>query len=49
MEQALHITGLSELANRRVGCLSGGMKRRLEIARALLNHLDVRFEDNCRL
>lgn len=45
IDEALHITGLSELANRRVGSLSGGMKRRLGIAQALLNQPDVLIVD----
>ena len=36
IERMLDLTGLSEHANRRIGTYSGGMKRRLGIAQALL-------------
>lgn len=37
IDEVLHLAGLTALSSRRVGSLSGGMKRRLGIAQALLN------------
>ncbi len=38
IDEVLRLTGLADFARRRVSTLSGGMKRRLGIAQALLNH-----------
>lgn len=38
-------TGVAEIANRNYGELSGGMKRKVDITRALINHPDVLFLD----
>jgi lipooligosaccharide transport system ATP-binding protein len=43
--QLLEFAGLSERAGDRIDSLSGGMKRRLTIARALINEPDVIFLD----
>lgn len=45
IENALKITGISELANRRYESLSGGQKRRTDIARALVNKPKILFLD----
>lgn len=43
--QVLEMVDLSDRANDKVGTFSGGMKRRLEIARGLLHHPAVLFLD----
>ena len=45
IKDALELVELTERANDRAGTFSGGMKRRLEIARALLHHPAVLFLD----
>ncbi len=45
MQQVLHIVGLEERRRSLVRTFSGGMKRRLEIARGLLHHPRVLFLD----
>ncbi|MCL6089313.1 MAG: ATP-binding cassette domain-containing protein [Candidatus Marsarchaeota archaeon] len=45
IEEALALVELTERADERAGNYSGGMKRRLEIARALLHHPQVLFLD----
>ena len=43
--EALSITGITELSDRRYGSLSGGQKRRTDIARALINRPRILFLD----
>lgn len=45
VKEIMHKTGIDQFANRKYGALSGGMKRKVDIARALLNHPDVLFLD----
>ncbi len=45
IKDALELVELTDRANDRAGTFSGGMKRRLEIARALLHHPAVLFLD----
>jgi len=46
-KELLEFTQLSERANDKVDDLSGGMKRRLTIARALINRLDICCGSGC--
>lgn len=45
IESALEIAGITNIANRRYGTLSGGQKRRADIARALINSPKILFLD----
>jgi multidrug/hemolysin transport system ATP-binding protein len=45
IDEALHITDITDIANRRFGTLSGGQKRRADIARALINEPKILFLD----
>ena len=45
VKEIMHKTGIDQFANRKYGALSGGMKRKVNIARALLNQPDVLFLD----
>lgn len=45
IEEASHITQCGEFLNRRYGKLSGGQKRRADIARALINQPKILFLD----
>ena len=45
IQEALELVELTDRADERAGNFSGGMKRRLEIARALLHHPQVLFLD----
>ena len=45
VKEIMHKTGIDQFANRKYGTLSGGMKRKVDIARALLNQPDVLFLD----
>ena len=45
VENALKITGMMDLSSRKYGSLSGGQKRRADIARALLNAPKILFLD----
>ena len=45
MQEVAEITGCSEFIDRRYGKLSGGQKRRADIARALINQPDILFLD----
>ncbi|HCC34600.1 MAG TPA: ABC transporter [Ruminococcaceae bacterium] len=45
VEKAMKVTGISELAGRRYGKLSGGQKRRADIARALVHTPKILFLD----
>ncbi len=42
---AMEVTGISDLANRKYGSLSGGQKRRTDIARALVHRPKILFLD----
>ncbi|MFH0993123.1 MAG: ABC transporter ATP-binding protein [bacterium] len=42
---AMKVTNITDLANRRYGKLSGGQRRRADIARALVNHPQILFLD----
>lgn len=44
-EELLELVKLSEFANRRVGTYSGGMRRRLDLAMALVHQPDILFLD----
>jgi ABC-2 type transport system ATP-binding protein len=44
-EQLVETLGLSELLNQRVGRLSGGLRRRVDLAQALVHRPDVLFLD----
>ncbi|HJD09084.1 MAG TPA: ABC transporter ATP-binding protein [Candidatus Ligilactobacillus faecavium] len=45
VNEIMQKTGIDQFANRKYGELSGGMKRKVDIARALLNQPDVLFLD----
>lgn len=45
IEYALEIAGITNIANRKYGTLSGGQKRRADIARALINSPKILFLD----
>ena len=45
VKEIMRKTGIDQFANRKYGELSGGMKRKVDIARALLNQPDVLFLD----
>ena len=45
IDAALDVTGISDLAHRRYGQLSGGQKRRSDIARALIHQPKILFLD----
>jgi multidrug/hemolysin transport system ATP-binding protein len=45
IEKALSVTGIENLKNRRYGTLSGGQKRRADIARALIHAPKILFLD----
>lgn len=45
MKRAIHITGIQDYADRPYGKLSGGQRRRADIARALLNTPKILFLD----
>jgi multidrug/hemolysin transport system ATP-binding protein len=45
IEDAMKTTEILDLANRRFGKLSGGQRRRTDIARALINHPKILFLD----
>lgn len=45
LNEIMRKTGIDQFANQKYGTLSGGMKRKVDIARALLNQPDVLFLD----
>lgn len=45
VSKIMSMVGIDQLANQKYGNLSGGMKRKVDIARSLLNHPDLLFLD----